>query len=63
MYFLIRNKILNLPVYLLHKVEHHRILALSFTARCLVIYTVFFQNLSLLVPLSHQNFNHLAEGG
>lgn len=60
MYFLIRNKILNLPVYMHHKVEHPQILALSFRARQWWIYMVFFKN--LLIPLSHQNFNHLAEG-
>lgn len=62
MYFLLRNKILHLPVYMPHKVEHHQILALSFRARQWGIYRVFFKNLPLLIHLSHQNFNHLAEG-
>lgn len=34
------NKILNLPVYLLHKVDHRHILSLSFRARWWWIYVV-----------------------
>lgn len=51
-----KKKQLNLPVYMLHKVEHHQILALTFRARQGWIYLVFLKNLPFLVPLSHQNF-------